>query len=54
MATATRASAAVNATDVADQIRAAIFAGELVPNQRLVEADLAERSLRFADAALTG
>ncbi|MFC0247818.1 GntR family transcriptional regulator [Citricoccus parietis] len=42
MATATRASAAVNATDVADQIRAAIFAGELVPNQRLVEADLAE------------
>ncbi|REE05005.1 MULTISPECIES: GntR family transcriptional regulator [Citricoccus] len=42
MATATRTSAAVNATDVADQIRAAIFAGELVPNQRLVEADLAE------------
>lgn len=42
MATATRASVAVNATDVADQIRAAIFAGELVPNQRLVEADLAE------------
>ncbi|MFC4371307.1 GntR family transcriptional regulator [Citricoccus nitrophenolicus] len=42
MATATRASAAVNATAVADQIRAAIFAGELVPNQRLVEADLAE------------
>ena len=37
-----RASAAVNATEVADQIRAAIFAGELVPNQRLVEADLAE------------
>ncbi|MEW1980535.1 GntR family transcriptional regulator [Citricoccus sp. NPDC079358] len=27
---------------MADQIRAAIFAGELVPNQRLVEADLAE------------
>ncbi|GAA1123795.1 GntR family transcriptional regulator [Citricoccus alkalitolerans] len=42
MATATRANAAVNATEVADQIRAAIFAGELVPNQRLVEADLAE------------
>lgn len=42
MATAMRASAAVNATEVADQIRAAIFAGELVPNQRLVEADLAE------------
>ncbi|NUL44377.1 GntR family transcriptional regulator [Cellulosimicrobium funkei] len=32
----------MNATEVADQIRAAIFAGELVPNQRLVEADLAE------------
>ncbi|WP_413542792.1 GntR family transcriptional regulator [Citricoccus nitrophenolicus] len=42
MATAIRASAAVNATAVADQIRAAVFAGELVPNQRLVEADLAE------------
>lgn len=42
MATTTRASAAVNATAVADQIRSAIFAGELVPNQRLVEADLAE------------
>ncbi|WMY79292.1 GntR family transcriptional regulator [Citricoccus sp. I39-566] len=42
MATATRAGAAVTATVVADRIRQAIFAGELVPNQRLVEADLAE------------
>lgn len=42
MATATRAGAAVTATVVADRIRRAIFAGELVPNQRLVEADLAE------------
>ncbi len=42
MATSTRARAAVNATVVADRIREAIFAGELVPNQRLVEADLAE------------
>lgn len=32
----------MNATVVADRIRAAVFAGELVPNQRLVEADLAE------------
>ncbi|NUL45577.1 GntR family transcriptional regulator [Cellulosimicrobium funkei] len=32
----------MTATVVADRIRQAIFAGELVPNQRLVEADLAE------------
>lgn len=42
MATATPSSATVNAAGVANQIRSAIFAGELVPNQRLVEADLAE------------
>lgn len=42
MAAATRTGAAVSATVVADRIREAIFAGELVPNQRLVEADLAE------------
>ncbi|MFC7401814.1 GntR family transcriptional regulator [Citricoccus sp. GCM10030269] len=42
MATAARGSTAVNASEVAGKIRRAIFAGELVPNQRLVEADLAE------------
>lgn len=34
--------APVTAAVVADRIRAAIFAGDLVPHQRLVEADLAE------------
>ncbi len=42
MATGTRSGTAVTAADVAARIREAIFAGELVPNQRLVEADLAE------------
>lgn len=42
MATGTRTGAAVTAADVAARIREAISAGELVPNQRLVEADLAE------------
>jgi DNA-binding GntR family transcriptional regulator len=42
VAAAGRPGGAVGAADVADRIRQAIFAGELVPNQRLVEADLAE------------
>jgi DNA-binding GntR family transcriptional regulator len=39
---ATGSGGAVGASEVADRIRRAIFAGEFVPNQRLVEADLAE------------
>lgn len=42
MATGTKSGAAVSAADVAARIREAISAGDLVPNQRLVEADLAE------------
>lgn len=42
VATGTRAGTTVTAADVAARIREAISAGELVPNQRLVEADLAE------------
>lgn len=42
MATGTRAGTALSAAQVAARIREAISAGELVPNQRLVEADLAE------------
>jgi DNA-binding GntR family transcriptional regulator len=39
---ATGSGGTVGASEVADRIRRAIFAGEFVPNQRLVEADLAE------------
>jgi DNA-binding GntR family transcriptional regulator len=42
VATGTRTGTAVTAADVAARIREAISAGDLVPNQRLVEADLAE------------
>lgn len=42
MATGTRAGTAVTAAEVAARIREAISTGDLVPNQRLVEADLAE------------
>jgi DNA-binding GntR family transcriptional regulator len=42
VATGTRTGTAVTAGDVAARIREAISTGDLVPNQRLVEADLAE------------
>lgn len=42
MATGARNGTAVTAAEVAARIREAISAGDLVPNQRLIEADLAE------------
>ncbi|HEY4613886.1 MAG TPA: GntR family transcriptional regulator, partial [Citricoccus sp.] len=42
VATGTRNGTAVTAAEVAARIREAISAGDLVPNQRLIEADLAE------------